>query len=185
MVYKLFKNRYLDKISNGLRDYELAIDLRKFGTGKTRSEIADILQLSIKTISRYESPVNRAKIPFSYFVALRFMSGDLSYFGNYWDDTRIDPWTKLLRSPYDKYKAFKPMDLNSQTNFIYQTAMQEKRKVNDSNRALLLRVKALETENSVLTLALDRAIEKDALKSNLNKQISLGKVLEFKRRSLI
>lgn len=181
MLKHLFKNIFIEKITSQLEPHELAKDLRKYGTELNRKEISKILQISEKTIARYESPTNKAKIPFMYLMALRFMSGDLSFFGTAWENSKISPTNKKLTTPHAKYKEFDPMSLNSQSSFVYQTAISRVRTTNDELRAIQLKIEALESENQLLTVKNERLQFKIDEIRIVKEQIKKGKVIEFKR----
>ena len=152
---KLFFNEFLDKLLICTLPYEQAKDLRKFGTNKSRAELSEIIGLSSETIRRYESKWNKQKIPPWYFVLLRFLCGDLSFFGNHWKECRIYAHDQTLASPYTPHTRMRPADMNSQYSRIYQVAQQELgdlrneiKRLKDLNQALLI-------ENTGLNIRID------------------------------
>lgn len=181
MYFKLFNNNFLDKITNQIEIHQLARDLRIFGSGLTRAELSKVLGVSEGSIRRYESPWNTAKIPNWYLVTLRLLSGDLSYFGQAWSDTRINPTNSKMYTPHAKYEAFTPMDLNSKTAFIYQTAQRQVIKTNLENETLKKRIQAYEQDQEVLLVQIQRLqaqLENKRVVSELEKS---GKVIQFRR----
>lgn len=176
-----FNNEFLDKLLVDSEPHQQAKNLRIFGTGLKRSEISKILDIHQGTIRRYESQWNKASIPKWYMNLLRFMSGDLSAYGNEWIETRIHPCDRVLRSHYSKYKGFKPMDLQANTTIIYK---QQQRKIRDGNTEILemaKKIEALEKDNALLSVKNDRLQKNKNHNDMVKDQIKNSNVLEFKR----
>jgi len=148
----MFSNTYLDKFLSDPDNY--LSDLRTFGASLSQQQTAHLLGLSKATIRRYESSTwNKCKVPDWYGILLRFLSGDLSYFGNYWTNTRINPADKKLSSDYFPHLRMVPSEMHINHNKIYRMAQQEIKemqhelnKVNEQNKILLMRNAELELD---------------------------------------
>lgn len=141
-MQKQFSNTFLDKLVWGCEPHEKARLLRVFGTGLSRKEIASFLNVNPESIRRFESQWNKSPIPTWYFHMLRFLSGDLSIYGDLWKDSKIDHSKQTIRTPFAPYESFTPIQLNAKYSFIYA----------EHNK----KIKALEREIQTLHTALNR-----------------------------
>lgn len=172
----MFSNTYLDKFLTDPDNY--LSDLRTFGAGLSQEQIAQLLGLNKATIRRYESSTwNKCKLPAWYPIILRFLAGDLSYWGNYWDNARINPVDRKLSSNYFPHTRLTPSELNMNYNTIAKLAKKEFREMQS-------RLDSIEKQNHVLKIKnaeLELDIEKlnaanDRLRAH-NDGIKSGKVI--------
>ncbi|CAN8140814.1 hypothetical protein THIOSC15_2520008 [uncultured Thiomicrorhabdus sp.] len=117
----MFQNTFLDKLIFLSEPYQAAKDLRVFGAQLSIKDTSKILGIAERTIKAYECPTNPPKIPTTYFISLRFLSGDLSYFHG-WDNCRIHPSNNRLRIPQDKYSDYSPDSLTIKSTEISRYA---------------------------------------------------------------
>ena len=120
MLQKRFRNQFLDNLIADANLHEQVKMLRIFGTGLDRKELATFLNIDIHSIRRYESNWNTAPVPQWYFHILRFLSGDLSIYGDLWTDSKIKLHNQTISTPFDKYREYTPMDLNSRYSYIHK-----------------------------------------------------------------
>ncbi|WP_178862425.1 hypothetical protein [Thiomicrorhabdus cannonii] len=178
---KLFRNSFLDGLINQRETYQQAKDLRIFGTNLSEDQLAKLIDCHPGTIRRYESATNKAKIPQWYFMLLRFLSGDLSYFGRPWIDATIDPSDRRLRTYLDKYNSYTPEDLHVKTNFIYQGIKAELEiKRADLEKAERL-IHALRQDNELLQVQIERLEAALSSKQIVKENMNLGKVIHLRR----
>lgn len=143
-MQRKFKNQYLDTLIVDTEPHKQVRLLRVFGTGLSRRELAAFLQVDYHSIRRYESEWNTAKIPQWYFHVLRFLSGDLSIYGEEWINTKIKPHNSKITTPYAPYEDFSPMDLNLKYSFIHkehERIIQQQHKEIESLRAEIFKLK--------------------------------------------
>ena len=107
---RLFQNQFLDSLMISSSPNQIAKDLRILGTGLSVEELSKILGIAKRTIYGYESEKNPNKIPKQYFILLRFLSGDLSYFQG-WENCTIQPSSNRLKVSVDKYNTYTPNSL--------------------------------------------------------------------------
>lgn len=148
MLQKRFSNQFLDNLIADANPHEQVKMLRIFGTGLKRKELATFLNIDIHSIRRYESTWNTAKIPEWYFHILRFLSGDLSIYGELWTDSKIKLHNQCITTAFTPHEEFTPMELNSKYSFIHK---QNERTINDKNRT----IEGLEREIKRLKKALE------------------------------
>ena len=110
-----FENQYFDKMMISEKPYKA---LRQ-SLGLSRESLGQKFGISAHSIRRYETT---NKPPLWYYLLLRLSAGDLSYFGARWDNCHIDIFSGRLVTPYDKYKAYWPNELNAKTSGIHQKA---------------------------------------------------------------
>lgn len=184
-----FNNEFLDKLRLSEPHIYLK-SLRTFGAGlNDRAELSKILGISPETIRRYESNWTNSNPPQWYELILRFLSGDLSYYGDYWHHCRIHPQTCKLSTPFDKYNAYLPRDLHMSFNRIHQLNERELRALQQQLTSLETTIKDLElqlgayqSENAKLTIKLEQANATIDRLRNYNQAVETGKVIELASR---
>lgn len=181
---RLFRNQFLDKLTNQLPPHQQVKELRNFGTNLSIEDLSNLTGLSKSTIRRYEAEWNQAKIPKWYLILLRLLSGDLSYFGEPWQDAQIHYWNKKLTTPYAKYQELTPMDMNSQTNWIYKRIKSENENINNELEVLKIENMALKKDNEVLAVQNNRLRAQIEQKRIVSNEIKKNNVIEFKKNSI-
>jgi len=177
----MFKNEFLDSLLVDSEPYQQVKALRVFGTQFTREQLSNLLNINPDTIRRYESYWNTAEIPRWYFIMLRFLSGDLSAYGHQWQNCKIHPADKKLRTPHSKYEGFTPMSMNSHNSVVYQGQQAEIRKLTRLVEKLEKGLDALEKENALLDIQNQRLKSHNEHDDKVKEQIKKGNILEFKR----
>ena len=122
---KHFTNHTLDKRFETRGNYMK--HLRSFietSSDRTRHNLAVHIGISEHTIRRYESESYQA--PYWYEMLLRFMSGDLSFFGDQWANCRLSEGKLYLSYAYE---GFKPMDLLAERNKMVNDVQRENAKL--------------------------------------------------------
>lgn len=174
----MFQNEFLDKLTTDPDNY--LSDLRRFGLGMDQIKLAGLLGLSHATIRRYESPHwNKNKVPQWYPMVLRFLSGDLSYFGNYWVNARIHPTDRKLQTNQFPHERMVPADMHARTNAIYRNAEQENKRLQAQLDRELKKNDILEINNLQLELENERLSKKLARLEAHEKGIEAGKVVNL------
>ena len=182
-------NEFLDKLRLSESHIYLK-SLRTYGAGfSDRAELSKILGISSETIRRYESNWKNSNPPQWYELLLRFLCGDLSYYGDYWHQCRIHPKTCKLSTPFDKYNAYLPRELHMSFNRIHQLkerelhALQQQLKVLETTiQELEIQLNAYQSENAKLTIKLEQANATITRIRNYNHAIETGKVIELSSR---
>jgi len=120
--------------------------LRIFGTGLERKELAKFLEIDPQSIRRYESHWNTAKIPQWYFHILRFLSGDLSIYGETWINSKIKLHNQKISTPYAPHDEYTPRELNMKYSIVNKKNNMELEKLRNENETLLKEIFRLKTE---------------------------------------
>lgn len=166
-----FNNEFIDWLCIGEHQFEnlrieSKIDLH---------QLSKTLNISHHTITRYERD-NHA--PKWYYMILRLLCGDLSFFGNRWHNARIQPHDRRLKAPEIENPLY-PVELNNMFNDHAHKARIEATKER-------LRADTLERENEALRAALieqDLTIERLEAKirrlEQIDKAIESGKVVKL------
>ncbi|MCA1778749.1 MAG: hypothetical protein LC637_05025 [Xanthomonadaceae bacterium] len=173
-----FHHYFFDRFLVETEPHEYATWLRKYGPApryQSRSGLSDLIGVSAATIRRYESEWG-SRPPKWYFLLLRFLAGDLSFYGHHWTDCRIRPDTGKLRTPVTR-EEMTPMDLNSRYSMIVRSAQSE---AADARRRLAdmeNEVQALRSERELLLLKIDTLTGELEAARNHTAQITAGKVV--------
>ena len=146
MLQKRFNNQFLDNLIADANPHDQVKMLRVFGTGLSRKQLATFLNIDIHSVRRYESVWNTASIPQWYFHILRFLSGDLSIYGELWTNSKIKIHNQTISTPFDKYNEYTPMDLNSRYSYIHKNNTYEIKKLTRENEILNKRIEKLKNQ---------------------------------------
>lgn len=146
--YGKFDNLFLDKLISQ-NDY-MYRDLRKMAN-LSRAEMAKLVGLSENTIYRYEESMDSSKVPKWYYIMLRLVNGDLSFFGNHWIGIRIQHHDRKLKSHYSQ-EAMSPMELYTHYNQMNIWSRAEARNERQKSEELQNKIKAYEEELASLRL---------------------------------
>lgn len=173
----MFSNEFLDSFQTDPDNY--LKDLRRFGVGADREQIAQLIDFNPHTIRRFESKANKSKVPAWYPLLLRFLAGDLSYFGPNWQNARIHPTDRKLQSPHFPHTRLTPGELNVNHNTISRMAQKELRTMQQQLNKLETQVNVLKTRNAELELDKEKLqMQIDQLKAK-EKGIKSGKVVNL------
>jgi len=137
-----FYNHFFDKLKFSER-HDYLRDLRIFGTGLSRHDLAVHLSISKHSIRRYESSYYQA--PYWYEFVLRLMSGDLSYFGDAWHECVIR-WDNRRMTIPKGHKDFIPDEMISTYNEAAQFYQKEAIKLRSNIEFLEKEIKKAEAE---------------------------------------
>jgi len=174
----MFLHDFLDKFLIDENNY--LKDLRTYGTGLSQDKIALLLGLNKATIRRYESSSwNKCKVPAWYPIILRFLSGDLSYFGTFWHNCRIHPADKKMSLKNFPHTRFKPSDLTMQYNTIANMAKKELRLMQADLDRLADQNKLLKMKNAELELNIEKLNSINERLNAHNAGINSGKVVSL------
>ncbi len=146
--YGKFDNYFLDSLIN--QNDNLYRDLRKTAN-LSQQEMADIVGISKGSIRRYESHWESSKPPRWYYIMLRLVNGDLSFFGNQWNGISIQKHDRKLKSHYSQ-EAMLPVELYSKYNRDAMNARREANKERQKAEELQNKIKAYEEEMTSLRL---------------------------------
>lgn len=160
-----FENAYFDKLMLSARPYTALREL----IGLSREALAKKFDISAHSIRRYETT---NKPPLWYYFLLRLAAGDLSFYGSRWDNCHIDVFSARLVTPYDKYKAYWPNELNAKTAGIHQKAAALVADSRDEIAALKAKIAELEESNAALMFRLLR-YERGQISKNSGKVVPL------------
>lgn len=154
-----FDNYFLDKVISLNKD--MYRDLR-LTANLSREEIADLVGLSVYSIRKYESHWDNAEPPKWYYLMLRLVNGDLSFFGKKWRGFVIQHHDRKLRTHFSN-KAMEPFEMFSQYNRVALDARKELRIEQQKISELEIRINSLESElsqaqlqNEILSNKIDR-----------------------------
>lgn len=176
MKLPTFSNEYFDKLK--LSEYSDYLKSLRAHLNLDRADLSKLTGLSIHTIRRYESTWENSKPPKWYELLMRFMCGDLSFFGPYWINCTISH-DKKLASPYFPHDRLSPLDMHVQHNRIHSQISNENRRLNDELNRLKNRIAALEAELESQQLRIELlTAENERLKSH-GQSVKSGKVLEL------
>ena len=175
----LFQNEFLDSLC--IDPDNMLADLRKSGTNMTRKEIADLIGVSEHSIRRYESDWRTSKPPRWYYIILRFLSGDLSYFGAAWTDAKINYWNKKLTSPYAKYLELTPMDMNGRYAQFAQHYERQIKELSNELAELQSKHQHLVADHKLLQTKIQAYENEIALQGLHDQGIESGKVVSIGR----
>lgn len=146
--YAEFDNYFLDSLisqnNNSYRDLRRTANL-------SQEEMADLVGVHKDSIRRYEALWNKSKVPKWYYIMLRLVNGDLSFFGHQWIGISIQKHDRKLKSHYSQ-EAMSPMELYSQYNRDALNARREANRERQKAEELLNKIKAYEEELSSLRL---------------------------------
>lgn len=179
MAYK-HNNEFLDKLRLSEPHIYLT-DLRKIGAHLTRADLSNILGISHHSIRRYESQWENSNPPKWYELILRFLSGDLSYYGDYWHECRIHPFTCQLSTPFDKYNAYFPKDLHMQFNRIHRLNETELRDLRANLEQIKRDIQATKQLNALLQARIELLESENARLKARNEAEKSGKVIPLFR----
>jgi len=173
--YAEFDNYFLDSVIS--QNDNLYRDLRRMAN-LSRLEIARLVGVSEGSIRRYESHWNSSKPPKWYYIMLRLVNGDLSFFGSKWTGVTIQQHNRKLKSIYST-KALLPVEMYSQYNRIAIDARSEARQERQKSEELLNKVKAYEEELSSLRLR-NEVLNQQVLELKAVKSLTkTGKVIQL------
>lgn len=168
--YGDFRNYFLDKLTAGSDDIYYSL---RSSANLSRNEVAKILQISPRTIERYERD---EKAPHWYFLMLRLLNGDLSFYGNRWRDCTIQTHDRKLRNPHSTI-PLEPFQMNQNYNRIALDAKREARKERKRSEEMLLRIEAFKKINAELLI--QNEILQNRVNENNKKKLLIesGKII--------
>lgn len=168
--YGDFKNYFLDKVTVGVDN--VYSPLRRTAN-LSRNDVAELLKISPRTIERYE---REGKAPHWYFLMLRLLNGDLSFYGKRWQNCTIQHHDRKLKTDFSTI-PIEPFQMNKDYNRAALDARREARQERNRANELSLRVEALEKLNSEL-LVKHENLQNFVNKNNRKKAlIESGKVI--------
>ncbi len=166
-----FQHYHLDKLR--LDDTHNYLKHLRNELNLSRDELADKIGVSAHTIRRYESEWKNSKPPKWYEMLLRFMAGDVSFFGQAWADCRINLHSKKLSSPYFP-EPFRPHEMMIHYNKNHLSLIQENRALHIEAGHLKEQIKQLQARIAILES------EKSQLEAHKNS-VKEGKVIPMFR----
>lgn len=146
--YAEFDNYFLDSLIS--QNQNLYRDLRR-AANLSQKEMAELVGVHKASIRRYESSWNGSKVPKWYYIMLRLVNGDLSFFGDKWKGSVIQYHDRKLRSFYST-KSMEPREMFTQYNRDALDARREANQERQKADELLNKIKAYEEELSSLRL---------------------------------
>lgn len=146
--YAEFDNYFLDSLIS--QNNNLYRDLRRTAN-LSRDEMAELTGVSEGSIRRYESHWQSSKPPKWYYILLRLVNGDLSFFGDKWKGSVIQHHDRKLRSFYS-IRTMEPKEMFAQYNRHAIDARKEANQERQKTNELQNKVKAYEEELAILRL---------------------------------
>lgn len=168
--YAKFDNYFFDSaIFQSENPYESLRNMANL----SRDEVASIIGISSHTIRKYESNWNgRSSPPKWYYIMLRLLNGDLSFYGKKWKDVVIQHHDRKLRSQFSQ-KTMEPFEMNAQYNRHFLDAKREAQAERNQTKELKLKLNAMELElaqsHLQIELLTDKVAELEAKKSLTEK----------------
>jgi len=162
-----FQHYFFDKLR--LDDYHIYLKSLRRESKLNRNELSELIGVSSHTIRRYESEWQNSNPPEWYEMLLRFLCGDISYFGTNWIDCRINNHNNKLSSPCFK-TPMSPHDMNTHYNRINLSLTQENRALSHETANLKEQLKQLQSRIDLLES------EKAHLETHKNS-VKTGKVV--------
>lgn len=138
----------------------------------SRDDLAKLFKISHHSIRRYES---ENKAPHWYYLLLRLVNGDLSFYGAQFIDVRIREDNRMS-GPYFNEPLY-PIEMSEHYNQSTRLHRHENIQLRSENTRLLSEIDALKTLNSELLVkvdALTNEIERLRLR---DRSIKNGKVI--------
>jgi transcriptional regulator with XRE-family HTH domain len=154
--YAQFRDHFLDSIVCQNENY--CRWLRKLAN-LSKQEMADLAGVSVHSIRRYESDWESSKVPKWYYILLRLVNGDLSFFGPRWHDTRIFHHDRKLRTKFS-IKAMEPAEMNANYNRHFLDARREARAEQAKAKELQIKLEAMERELALSRLRIESLTDK-------------------------
>jgi len=172
----MFKNEYLDKLRHN--PYHIYLKQLRLYAGISRKDLFHLSGVSIYTIRRYESNWQTSTPPPEYYeMLLRFLCGDLSYFGHSWTNCQIHPHDRKLMNPYTPHTRMSPLDMNAQYSRIYNETQRELNELRKKIEAIEAHNKALKADNELLMVQKERLAHENERLRHHKDSVKTGKVV--------
>ncbi|MDG4812765.1 hypothetical protein P8629_07060 [Hydrogenovibrio sp. 3SP14C1] len=171
-----FQNEYLDKFKHN--QYHTYLKELRLYAGISRKELSNLSGISVYTIRRYESNWHSSTQPPEYYeMLLRFLCGDLSYFGHYWTNCRIHPHDHKMINPYTPHARMSPSDMHVQYSRIYNESQRELNELRKEIEAIKAHNLALKADNELLHVQLERLKHENERLHHHKNSVKTGKVV--------
>nr|WP_279576229.1 helix-turn-helix transcriptional regulator [Thiomicrorhabdus marina] len=169
-----FSNFFLDSIISQ-NDFQYR-DLRVLAN-LSRDEMAKIAGISPETIRRYENDMSyQARVPKWYYILLRLVNGDLSFYGDKWTNAKIQNHDRKLKTSYSQ-KAVVPMEMVSSYNRAALNARHELREEQAKSKQLQAKVEFLENELTQSRIQNEQLSQRVAQLENRKRLIDERKII--------